>query len=146
MGTKSPSCPPSAGVETVRIMAGPLSIEEAVAAVNGTDAGAVLTFSGNVRDTEKGARLRAIRYEAYESMALKEMRRLVEEAARRWKVRCAVHHRVGEVPVGESSLIIVTAGKHRRETFEANRFILEEIKAHVPIWKVGFVRRQEGSG
>ena len=138
MGMKSPSCPPSAGVETVRITAGPLSLEEAVAAVEGPDAGAVLTFSGSVRDTEKGAKIRTIRYEAYESMAHKEMLRLVEEAARRWNVRSSVHHRVGEVPVGESSLIIVTAGKHRPETYEANRFILEEIKAHVPIWKVGF--------
>lgn len=140
MGTKSPSCPPSAGVETVRITNSPLSLAAAVAAVSGNDAGAVLTFSGKVRDTEKGAKIRAIRYEAYESMAHKEIRRLIGEAARRFQVRSCVHHRVGEVPVGESSLIIVTAGTHRPETYEANRFILEEIKAHVPIWKVGFLR------
>ena len=145
MGTKSPSCLPSAGVETVRITTSPLSLEAAVAEIAGPDAGAVLTFSVNVRDTEKGAQIRAIRYEAYESMAKKEMRQLVAEAARRFEVRAAVHHRVGEVPVGESSLIIATAGCHRPETYEANRFILEEIKTHVPIWKVGFLRGGEGS-
>jgi len=107
-----------------------------------TKSGAVVTFSGNVRDSEKGEAIRAIHYEAYTSMALKEFRRIAGQARRRWGVRAAVRHRVGAVPAGESSLVIAAAGKHRSEAFEACRFILEEIKTHAPIWKVRFERDQ----
>ncbi len=144
MGTKSPSCPPSAAAETIRITSEPLSLAEAYASVADTKSGAVVTFSGNVRDSEKGEDIQSIRYEAYEAMALKELRQLEEEARRRWDVRSVIHHRIGEVPIGESSLVIVCAGKHRPETFEACRYILEEIKAHVPLWKVEFEKERKG--
>jgi molybdopterin synthase catalytic subunit len=115
-----------------------LDLAEAVALVASCKCGAVVTFSGNIRDTEKGDKIDAIRFEAYEPMALKELESLVATVKTRWDVDAVVWHRLGEVPAGESSLLIVCAGKHRPETFEANRWILEEIKSHVPIWKVGF--------
>ncbi|MFH2203238.1 MAG: molybdenum cofactor biosynthesis protein MoaE [Elusimicrobiota bacterium] len=138
MGTKSPSCRPSAAAEDVRITDGPLDLAAAVARAADTRTGGVVTFSGNVRDSEGGEPIRAIRYEVYESMARKEIAKLLVEAHRRWGVRAVVEHRVGEVPAGESSIIIVCAGEHREEAFAACRWMLEEIKAHAPIWKVKF--------
>ena len=144
METKSRSCPPSAAADPVRLDEEPLSLSEATALAEHPGAGAVVAFSGNIRDQEKADPIRAIRYEAYTEMALKELRALVAAVERRWNARAVIFHRIGVVPAGESSLIIVTASKHRPEAFEANRFILEEIKAHVPIWKVGF-QQEDGS-
>lgn len=147
METKSPSCRrspgASGGVSAALLTDEPLDLARAVSLVASKKCGAVVTFAGNIRDTEKGEEIGAIRYEAYEPMALKDLEGLVKAAKSRWDVTAVVWHRLGEVSAGESSLLIVCAGKHRPETFEANRWILEEIKAHVPIWKVGF---EKGGG
>jgi molybdopterin synthase catalytic subunit len=102
-----------------------------------TDAcGCVVGFTGVVRDHHEGRAVEAVSYEAYPEMAEREMERVVVEAERRWPgVRARAMHRVGRMEVGEIVVAIAAAAPHREEAFEACRFLIEEIKRSVPIWK-----------
>lgn len=100
------------------------------------EAGALVTFSGIVRETEGDRRVPHLNYEHYPRMAEKEMGRLVEQARARWPLRrVAMVHRVGPVAVGEASIVIAVSAGHRAEAFEAARFLIDELKKSVPIWK-----------
>jgi len=128
--------------DIVRIVREPLSLD-AVAREMGfgdvgddPEAGAFVTFSGIVRETEGDARIPHLDYEHYAGMAEKEMAKLVAEARRRWPLRAvAVVHRIGPVRVGEASVIVAVGAGHRAEAFEAARFLIDELKKSVPIWK-----------
>lgn len=100
------------------------------------EAGALVTFSGIVRATEGDRKIPHLDYEAFESMALKEMERLVDAARDRWPLRrVGLVHRFGTVAVGEPSVIVGVSAGHRGEAFEAARFLIDELKKSVPIWK-----------
>jgi len=102
-----------------------------------TDAdGAVLTFAGTTRDHNDGAAVVTLRYEAYPEMAQKVMCTIFEEAIKRFPItRARVVHRLGEVPVGEASVVVVVASPHRAPAFDACRFLMDRLKNEVPIWK-----------
>lgn len=102
-----------------------------------TDAdGAVVTFAGVTRNHNGGQRVLALRYEAYPEMAQKVMCALFEEAIKRFPItRARVVHRLGEVPVGEASVVVVVASAHRGPAFDACRFLMDRLKNEVPIWK-----------
>ncbi|MGH9833227.1 MAG: molybdenum cofactor biosynthesis protein MoaE [Blastocatellia bacterium] len=102
-----------------------------------TAAGAVVTFDGVVRDHNKGRRVVSLQYEAYEPMAVKEMRRLGAEVREQWPEveRIGVIHRFGELKISESSVVIVVTSAHRRVAFEACRYAIDRLKQTVPIWK-----------
>lgn len=111
----------------------------------GEEDGALVTFSGIVRRREGDLRLRAIDYQAYESMAARQIEMLLADARRRWGVFSAVvAHRTGEVPVGEASVWIGVAAAHRGPAFEVARFLIDELKARVPIWKRAHLPETEG--
>jgi len=116
----------------------PLSLEKVYQDVATTKHGAVVTFSGNVRDTENDAPIHSISYDVYEEMAGKELHALVHQIEKKWKVKVSMQHRVGKVPIGEASVVIACAGVHRKEAFEACAHLMEMIKERVPIWKVQF--------
>jgi molybdopterin synthase catalytic subunit len=98
--------------------------------------GAVLLFLGTVRDNADGRHVGGLRYEAYQEMAEDELNRITEEAVRRLGTdRVAVVHRVGDVSVGEVSVAIAVSSPHRAEAYQASRFIIEEIKKRLPVWK-----------
>ncbi len=100
------------------------------------EAGALVTFSGIVRATEGDRTIPHLDYEAFESMALKEMQRLTAAAHARWPLRrIGLVHRFGPVAVGEPSVIVAVSAGHRAEAFEAARFLIDELKKSVPIWK-----------
>ena len=109
--------------------------------VSSPDRGAVVTFSGVVRDSENGAAIAAIVYEAYESMALKELVKIVSGVEERTGAVVAVHHRVGEVPAGEASVVVSAASAHRPQAFDACRAAIDLLKVEVPIWKASFTAR-----
>ncbi len=114
----------------------PIDVAALLAAVRDPGAGAVCTFLGTTRGDNAGRRVRRLEYEAFASMATKEMRRLAAEAKRRWPVRrVAMVHRIGVVPVGEASVGIAVASAHRAEAFTACRWLIDRLKAIVPIWK-----------
>jgi molybdopterin synthase catalytic subunit len=100
-------------------------------------AGAVVTFDGVVRDNNQGRRVVSLQYEAYEPMAVKEMRHLGAEVRERWPEveRIGVIHRFGELKISESSVVIVVTSAHRRVAFEACRYAIDRLKQTVPIWK-----------
>jgi molybdopterin synthase catalytic subunit len=115
-----------------------LLVGTAVRLVTAAAAGAIDVFIGTTRTetSSDGHALLALDYESYEEMALEKMNALVEQARSRWPiVRIAFLHRIGRVRVGEPSVIIAVAAPHRAESFDACRFLIEQLKVDVPIWK-----------
>lgn len=101
--------------------------------------GAVVTFLGNVRVTNAGRRVLYLDYEAYEPLALRTFRQIVEETAARWPgARLAVWHRTGRLQPGETSVVIAAAAAHRGDAFAACRYGIERVKQIAPIWKREF--------
>jgi molybdopterin synthase catalytic subunit len=114
-----------------------LSHERVVALVAADSCGAISTFIGTTRNHFAGKAVLHLEYEAYEPMALLEMRRLCERAREQWNVaNIAIVHRTGVCPVGDASVIIAVASEHRRESLEAVAWTIDELKRRVPIWKL----------
>lgn len=102
-------------------------------------AGAILVFSGVVRDNAKGKQVGHLEYEAYPEMAEASMRDIIAEIRERWaNVRVALAHRIGKLKIGEASLIIAVAAPHRPEAYAASRYAIERVKAVLPVWKKEF--------
>jgi len=105
------------------------------AAKDGSD-GAVVVFDGIVRDNTRGRKTLHLDYEAYEEMALKQMRELAAQARERFGVRhVTIVHRLGRLLVGETSVLIAVASAHRSHAYEASRWLIDTLKKTVPIWK-----------
>lgn len=114
----------------------PIDADAVVAAVAGPGRGAVLTFLGTVRDSHAGRDVEKLTYSAYRTMALEGLERIVADLeASSPGLRAAIVHRLGEVPVGEASVVIAVASPHRAAAYEANRTALERLKTEIPIWK-----------
>jgi molybdopterin synthase catalytic subunit len=119
-----------------RVVAGPIAVEEAVAAVVGSDRGALAVFAGLVRNHHRGRRVIGLEYHAYASMAEKVLGDIAAEAARRFGTpHIAIIHRIGPVAIGETSVIVAVASPHRKEALAACAFVIEALKARAPIWK-----------
>lgn len=115
---------------------GPIDTDAVVAMVAGPGRGAVLVFLGMVRDSHGGRGVEKLAYSAYRKMALEGLQRIVADLeASSPGLRAAIVHRLGEVPVGEASVVIAVASPHRAAAYEANRTALERLKAEIPIWK-----------
>lgn len=116
-----------------------ITLDEAVSRLEqhtDREAGALVTFSGMVRATEGDGTIAKLDYEHYPGMAERQIGELIAEARRRWPIhRAGVWHRVGAVPVAESSVIVAVLSGHRGEAFDAARFLIDELKRSVPIWK-----------
>lgn len=113
-----------------------LDINEAIKKVVATNCGAVSSFIGTTRDFFENKRVLKLEYEAYEPMAVKEINSICKKVRSRWKVeKIAILHRLGQVPVGEASVVIVVSSEHRKESLESVQFIIDELKSTVPIWK-----------
>lgn len=98
--------------------------------------GAVLLFLGVVREVNDGRAVTGIEYSAYEAMATRELSAIAGEAVARFgAMDVAIEHRLGELALEEASVGIAVAHAHRREAYEASRWIIEELKRRVPIWK-----------
>ena len=110
----------------------------AEAAADPVGPGAVITFVGVVRNANAGRRVLRLEYEGYEPLAVRAFERIGREVGDRWKVRLAVHHRLGTLEIGEASVIIAVASPHRADAFAACRYVIERIKQIVPIWKHEF--------
>lgn len=121
----------------VRLTEQPLSTEAALAFVADPAAGGVTLFCGTVRDHAAGRAVAALEYEAYVERAEPEMRKLAEEARRRWPELRAVwlEHRVGRLEIGEAAVVVVASAPHRDRAFAAARWLIDTLKDTVPIWK-----------
>jgi molybdopterin synthase catalytic subunit len=106
------------------------------ASVRHPSCGAVVTFEGVVRDQHRGEEVVAIEYEAYAEMAAVVLASIAEEVRERHPgSRLALAHRVGRLPVGETSVVVACAAPHRREAFAACRLAMDRIKEALPVWK-----------
>ncbi|XP_037777171.1 molybdopterin synthase catalytic subunit-like [Penaeus monodon] len=113
-----------------------LSTGEVADAVTDPSCGAVSLFVGTTRNNFQGRQVVRLEYEAYEEMAEKEILTICRLAREKWNIKhIAIYHRMGVVPVSESSVIIAVSSTHRRESLEAASFLIDELKARVPIWK-----------
>jgi molybdopterin synthase catalytic subunit len=103
----------------------------------GSDAdGAVLLFLGVVRDHADGRPVRGMRYDAYDTMARTVLKAIADEAAERLGTdRLSVVHRTGSLEIGEVSVAIAVSSPHRADAYEASRYVIEEIKKRLPVWK-----------
>lgn len=123
----------------VELTSHPIDVSRLIAHVNQPSNGGICTFLGVVRDNAEGRPVVKLGYEAYESMAVAQMRAIVEEAMQRWDLDAvALSHRTGELQVGEASVAIAVGAPHRAEAFAACRYIIDTLKTRVPIWKKEF--------
>ncbi len=114
----------------------PIDRDRILRAIESDAAGAIAAFVGTVRDHHSGRSVRELAYEAYESMALRLMTAIADEMTRKWPLSgVALVHRLGNVPIGEASVLVAVSSAHRAHAFEACRHGIERIKADVPIWK-----------
>ena len=118
------------------IVEGPIDIARMVERVSKSANGATVLFLGTVREVNDGRGVTGIEYTAYRSMAERELAAIVEEAAVLADSNdVAVEHRLGELAVGDCSVAVAVAHPHRARAFEAARYLIEELKERVPIWK-----------
>ena len=114
----------------------PLSVDEVVAAVRAPEVGGISVFLGTVRDHNEGRAVTLLEYQAYESMAVKEMSRIAAELqAELPGVKLAALHRVGRLEIGDTAVVCAASAAHRGEAFRACRAFIDRIKERVPIWK-----------
>jgi len=114
----------------------PISLDTLMAEVAQPACGGTCVFLGTVRSGPDEQGVTAIEYSAYEEMVEAEFGRLLADARARWPgAGIAVRHRLGTIPVGEASIAIAAAAPHRAQAFEACRYVIEEVKRRVPVWK-----------
>lgn len=110
--------------------------EEVLADLSSPEDGACLLFLGVVRNHNRGREVDGLDYETYQTMAEKTLQEIAQEASHRYGTdRISVLHRVGSLQVGEVSTAIAVATPHRAESYEASRYIIEELKRRLPVWK-----------
>lgn len=123
-------------VEILDEGSGRLDIARYVDHVRDLAAGAIATFEGTTRDSFEGRRVVELRYEAYGAMARRRLAAILREARAAHSLRrLAVAHRLGTVPAGEASVFVAASAVHRADAMEACRYVIDEVKASVPIWK-----------
>jgi molybdopterin synthase catalytic subunit len=99
-------------------------------------AGALSIFIGNVRNRGRSGNVLEIYYESYSEMSEKKMREIENEAQTKWGIKKLVaFHRIGNIKVGETSILIGVSSEHRYEAFEACKYVINNVKTRVPIWK-----------
>lgn len=130
--------PPADADTWLGITSAPLPISPAYEWAVRPECGAVVLFSGTARDHSVGREnVSLLEYEAYEDHVVPRMQAVVDELRLRWPdaVRVVIIHRVGEVPVTESAVVVVVSSPHRESAFLAGRFAIDALKSSVPIWK-----------
>lgn len=113
----------------------PLDLGSLVSRVSAPARGGIACFLGIVRDHHQGRAVTSLEYSAYDAMAEAECARIVAEARARWQADIALEHRLGHLDVGDAAVAIAAAAAHRDAAFAACRYVIEEVKRRVPIWK-----------
>lgn len=120
---------------TAQVTEAPISVETLAASVKSDRAGAIVTFSGDVRNHDKGKEVAALSYEIHPS-APTVIRKITEEVCAKYEVvNVAVAHRYGEIPIGESAFVVAVSAAHRIAALNCCEELVERVKAELPIWK-----------
>jgi molybdopterin synthase catalytic subunit len=113
----------------------PIDATALAASITAPERGALVTFTGLVRDHHAGRQVVSLGYVAYGTMAEKVCDEIIREAEHRWTVRVALAHRLGELAIGDTAVAVAVSAAHRSAAFEACRWVIDELKRRVPIWK-----------
>ncbi len=114
----------------------PIVVQQCIDAVLAPQSGGIDVFIGTVRDATKGKKVLRLEFEAYESMALSELQRIVADVKAKWPVhKIVIHHRTGVLYAGDVAVVIAVSAAHRDAAFEACRYAIDTLKQTVPIWK-----------
>lgn len=118
----------------------PIDVAAALQRVQADGAGAVNSFIGTVRNRSTGRRVVRLEYEAYDRMALHQLRKVAEQAQEKWPMleKVAVVHRKGTLHIGDVAVVVAVSTPHRAESFAACQYIIDTLKQVVPIWKKEF--------
>ena len=120
----------------IQIKDTPLNQDECLKAVADDGAGGTVVFVGTVRNQTKGKKVVRLEFEAFEPMAIKEMRKIAEAITDKWNaLHVSVHHRVGALDIQGIAVIIAVSTPHRKAAFEACEYAIDTLKETVPIWK-----------
>lgn len=120
----------------IQLLDRPLDAQTCLNYVASDQAGGTTLFVGTVRNQTKGKEVLRLEFEAYAPMAIREMTKIAETVAERWRAeKVAIHHRVGVLGIGEIAVIIAVATPHRQAAFEACQYAIDTLKETVPIWK-----------
>lgn len=120
----------------VRLTHEKIDPQEALEAHHHPSCGAVVTFSGHVRNHNKGQKVLGLEYEVYEGLFCNEVDRIIQEIKEHWKIhQLSLIQRTGKLDVGELGIFIAVSSPHRREAFEACNYAIEEFKKRAPVWK-----------
>jgi molybdopterin synthase catalytic subunit len=117
------------------LAAGPIDVAAVRDAVSHPSCGAILVFEGTARDSFDGRRVVGLSYEAYDELATPVLRDIAKSASEAYQARVAIVHRLGDVPIGEPTLVVAVATPHRAACYEASRAVLEALKERLPVWK-----------
>jgi molybdopterin synthase catalytic subunit/molybdopterin converting factor small subunit len=127
--------PPVSG-GAFRLVDAPLSLDAVVDEVRSEEAGAIATFTGTTRVHSRGRTVTHLEYEAYAGMAEDVMAQIADELERRYELcGVAIHHRVGRVGIGETSVVIAVSAPHRQDALAACKDAIDSLKETVPLWK-----------
>ncbi|MDQ0483446.1 molybdenum cofactor biosynthesis protein MoaE [Guptibacillus hwajinpoensis] len=123
-------------MEEYSITSEEIDVSAVINSVIHPEAGAVNTFIGTVREFTKGKQTVSLQYEAYASMAEKQLKRIGDEISEKWPgIKSSIVHRIGKLAISDIAVVIAVASPHRAESYEASRYAIERIKQIVPIWK-----------
>jgi len=127
-------------VEDFAFSRAPLAVEPVLARIADPRQGAAVAMVGTVRNQTKGRAVLFLDYEAYEAMALRVFAEIAARMRERWPTTTgiAIHHRLGRLAVGETSVVVAVGNPHRGEAFAACEFAIDTLKAEAPIWKKEF--------
>ena len=120
----------------LKIVSSPIDTAGVLAQVQDPHCGASVLFLGTTRELTGAQRTTTLYYECYQAMALSALQELAERARAQWEIaHVAIVHRIGEVPIGEASVAIAVSAPHRAAAFAAGQWLIDTLKASVPIWK-----------
>jgi molybdopterin synthase catalytic subunit len=120
----------------IKITEKPIDVQKVIDTASSLSAGAVNVFVGTVRNNAHAKNVLWLEYEAYETMAVAEIRRIIDDASHRWPLLgWAVSHRIGTLKPGETAVVVAVSTPHRKDSFEACQYIIDTLKEKAPIWK-----------
>lgn len=120
----------------IKITEKPIDVQKVIDTASSLGAGAVNVFVGTVRNNAHGKNVVWLEYEAYETMAITEIRKIIDDASHRWPLQgWAVSHRIGTLRPGEVAVAVAVSTPHRRDSFDACQYIIDTLKEKAPIWK-----------
>lgn len=121
---------------SIKVTSEKLKLQDCTSFVEDESCGGIVTFIGTVRNATENKTVTLLDFSGYETMAVKEMRKIADKALLKFSIhKIAMHHAVGELQIGEIPVIIAVSSAHRKAAFEACEFAIDTLKETVPIWK-----------